>query len=30
MFYDLYQKGDWKSYTAIYQPLVKPIRPLKK
>ena len=29
-FHDLYQKGAWESYTAMYQPLVEPIRPLKK
>ncbi len=29
-FHDLYQKGAWESYTALYQPLVEPIRPLKK
>ena len=29
-FHDLYQKGAWESYTALYQPLGEPIRPLKK
>ena len=29
-FHDLYEKGAWESYTALYQPLVEPIRPLNK
>ena len=29
-FHDLYQKGAWESYTALYQPLPEPIVPLKK
>jgi hypothetical protein len=30
LYTDLYQKGAWESYTALYQPLGEPIRPLKK
>ena len=29
-FHDLFQKGAWESYTTLYQPLVEPIKPLKK
>jgi len=29
-FHDLFEQGAWESYTALYQPLVEPIRPLKK
>jgi N-glycosylase/DNA lyase len=29
-FHDLYQKGAWEAYTALYQPLAEPIRPLHK
>lgn len=29
-FHDLYEKGAWESYVALYQPLSEPIRPLKK
>ena len=29
-FHDLYEQGAWDAYTALYQPLVEPIRPLKK
>ncbi len=29
-FHDLFEKGAWESYTALYQPLAEPIRPLKK
>lgn len=29
-FHDLYQKGAWEAYTALYQPLTEPTRPLKK
>ena len=29
-FEDLFQKGAWESYTALYQPHGEPIRPLKK
>lgn len=29
-FHDLYQKGAWDAYTALYQPLQEPTRPLKK
>ena len=29
-FHDLYEKGAWESYVAMYQPLTEPIRPLKK
>jgi len=29
-FHDLYQKGAWEAYTALYQPLVEPIRLMKK
>ena len=28
--HDIYEKGAWDSYTALYQPLTEPIRPLKK
>ena len=28
-FHDLYEKGSWEAYTALYQPLREPIRPLK-
>ena len=26
----VYFKGAWESYTALYQPLVEPVQPLKK
>lgn len=29
-FHDLYQKGAWEAYTALYQPLGEPTQPLKK
>ena len=29
-FHDLYQKGAWEAYTALYQPLTEPTQPLKK
>ena len=29
-FEDLFEKGAWESYTALYQPLGEPVRPLKK
>ena len=29
-FHDLYEKGAWESYVAMYQPLTEPIRPLRK
>ncbi len=29
-FHDLYEKGAWESYVAMYQPLTGPIQPLKK
>ncbi len=28
--HDIYEKGAWESYTALYQPLTEPVRPLKK
>ena len=30
MFNDIYEKGARESYTALYQPLTEPVRPLKK
>ena len=29
-FHDLYLKNQWESYTALYQPFVEPVQPLKK
>ena len=29
-FYDLYEQGAWESYTALYQPFVEAVQPLKK
>ena len=29
-FHDLFEQGAWDSYIAMYQPLVEPVRPLKK
>ncbi len=29
-FHDLYEQNQWEAYTALYQPFVEPIRPLKK
>ena len=29
-FHDLFEKGSWEAYTALYEPLGAPIRPLKK
>ena len=28
--HDVYEQGAWESYTALYQPLTEPVRPLKK
>ena len=28
--HDVYKQGAWESYTALYQPLTEPVRPLKK
>ena len=29
-FQDLFEKGAWETYTALYQPLGEPVRPLVK
>ena len=29
-FHDLYLKNQWSAYTALYQPFVEPVQPLKK